>query len=260
MFDNNVVAYVSPLLRGAGVPHAFSTRLGGVSGGPFASLNLGNPAGSPQQDDPANIARNYRLLREAVGCPDRRLVFAHQVHGACVIDPADAAVTDTLYGGDELGKADAITSADAALLVSVRTADCVPVLLAAHDGRRVAAVHAGWRGVIAGVVTAALRQFELPADVIAAVGPSIGFDAFEVGPEVADVFDAAFDPDSPTRRSSDGRAHIDLRLAIERQLRSVGVTRIDNTDRCTVAHADEFFSHRRDNGVTGRMAAVIGAR
>jgi hypothetical protein len=256
-FDNQVVAYVSPLLRGAGVPHAFSTRVGGISRGPFDSLNLGNPAGCEQQDAPDNISANYARLHAAVGCAGRRRVFTHQVHGACVVDADSATRTDVIYDGDEIGQADAITSGDPTLLLSVRTADCVPVLLA--GGGRVAAVHAGWRGVVAGVVTAALRGFDRPADVIAAIGPSIGPDAFEVGPDVAAEFRRVFGRLAPVRPAAGDKALVDLKGAIELQLRAAGVTRLDTTDCCTVTDEATFFSHRRERGITGRMAAVIGA-
>jgi YfiH family protein len=258
-FSNGVVAYVSPLLRGAGVPHAFSTRIGGVSDGPFASLNLGNPSGCPQQDESDNIAENYRRLHAAIGCGGRRRVFVHQVHGACVVDPAIASATDTIHGGQEIGRADAIVSDDASLILSVRTADCVPVLLASDNGCCVAAVHAGWRGVVANVVPAAVARFEDPRRVLATIGPSIGFDAFEVGAEVLAAFDGFPGHQAFVRRRDDGKGNVDLRRAIERQLQDVGVIRIDSTDRCTVTHSDEFFSHRREAGVTGRMAALIGA-
>ena len=257
-FPNDVVLYRSPRLATVGVPHGFSTRLGGVSSGPFASLNLGNPGGCPTQDDVDNITKNYRRLHAAVGCEGRQRVFAHQVHGACVLDPATSPQTDTLHGGCEIGRGDGLITSDANVLLSVRTADCVPVLLSSADGRRVSACHAGWRGVIAGVVTEALNRFENPGTVIAAIGPCIGYDAFEVGPDVADEFDRVFGHESPMRRLADGKARVDLKQALAVQLRRAGVERIDTTDRCTVTHADEFFSHRRENGVTGRMAAVIG--
>ena len=259
---NAVVIYCSPFLTAAGVPHAFSTRSGGVSDGPFASLNLGNPGGVLQQDSTENIAENYRRLHAAIGCEQRRRFFAHQIHGNIVLDPARSPQTDSIHGGSEIGKGDALVATDPAILLSVRTADCVPVLLADADGRRVAACHAGWRGVIAGVVLEALKRFADPGRVIAAIGPSIGYDAFEVGPEVADEFDRVFGAQSPTRRLADGKARVDLKRALAIQFARAGVSpdRIDTTDLCTVTQADAFFSHRREHGITGRMAAVIGAR
>jgi YfiH family protein len=252
--SNGVVYYASTQLENLGVPHAFSTRIGGTSPPPFDSLNLGNPIGCDIQDDYPRILSHYPLLQEACGCPHGDWCRLHQVHGAGVVrvrlgEPCDRAT-----------KGDALVSDDATRAIAVRVADCVPVLMASDDGRIVAAVHAGWRGVVAGVVTAALREMNVPPSrVIAAVGPSISFEAFEVGPEVLEAFTAAFGAQAPTRRSLTGKGHVDLRECLRRQLVAMGVNndRIDITDRCTFRDRDEFYSHRRDKGVTGRMAAII---
>jgi hypothetical protein len=252
--SNGVVAYQSPLLTAWGVPHAFSTRLGGISPAPFASMNLGNPNGCAIQDDPERIGENYRRLRRAVGFREGERCYVHQVHGGGVARAVRGVPFDTST------KADAIVSDDGSRVLSVRVADCVPVLLAAQGGRVVAAVHAGWRGVIAGVVLAALAAMDVAAaDCVAAIGPCIGMEAFEVGGEVLDEFRRAFGPSAPLRQRSDGKGHVDLREALRRQLRSAGLTdrQIDVTDRCTFRDADEFYSHRRDNGITGRMTALV---
>ncbi len=177
--SNGVVFYASPLLERAGVPHAFSTRHGGISPAPFDSMNLGNPNGCDIQDDYERIWENYRLLQSAAGCGGRELCRVHQVHSAGVVRATSGALFDVHQ------KADAIVSEDPARVVSVRVADCVPVLVSSADGRIVAAVHAGWRGVVAGVVLSALKEMSTGSDVaefevIAAIGPSIGADAFEV--------------------------------------------------------------------------------
>ena len=251
---NGVVYYASPLLEAVGVPHAFSTRLGGVSPAPFDSLNLGNPNGCAVQDDYDRVWENYRLLQAAAGCPGAELCHVHQVHGAAVLGVREGEPFDCS------AKADAIVGADPTRVLSVRVADCVPVLLAAGDGRTVAAVHAGWRGVIAGVAVEALKR--LDGDVVAAIGPCIGFESFEVGPEVLEEFGRAFGPEALISRGPGGKGRVDLREAVRRQLEAAGVApdRIDASDRCTVRDAGEFFSHRRDRGVTGRMAAIIAPK
>jgi YfiH family protein len=257
---DGVVFYRSPLLRAAGVPHAFSTRVGGVSGGPFASLNLGNPNGFDVQDDVANIRANYDRLAAACGLGGRRRVFGHQVHGCGVLVARDGETYN--HPGQPDPKVDALVSTDRDRYVAVRVADCVPVLLATDDGRRVAAVHAGWRGAVGGVVPEALKHFPAGARVLAAIGPHISGDAFEVGPEVADEFRSRFGADGGVVIVREGRKpHIHLQRCLILQLEAAGVSRerIDTTDRCSVRDADEFFSHRRDNGLTGRMAAIIGA-
>lgn len=259
---SGVVLYQSPLLAGAGAPHAFSTRIGGVSPPPFDTLNLGNPGGCDILDSSDHLAENYRRLLSAIGCENRTLARVHQVHGnACVVLDRGGASVDPSTQADAL-----VCNADPTRIVSVRIADCVPILLASRDGRCVAAVHAGWRGVIANVVGAAvnhmIRITGSPGQLVAAIGPSIGADAFEVGDEVADAFRRAFDDDAKTliRRGPSGRPHVDLRQAIRRQLLACRIEDdcIDTTDRCTFGGADEFFSHRRDRGRTGRMAAMIG--
>lgn len=258
---DGVTFYRSSILSSAGVPHGFSTRIGGVSQGPFDSLNLGNPNGCPIQDDRENIAINYARLHIAIGCTERSRAFVHQVHGDTVATARRGEAFDTST------KADAVVCDDPSRVAAVRVADCVPVLLATRDGSVVAAVHAGWRGVVAGVVLRAAETIRTmsreDAPLLAAIGPGIGFDAFEVGPEVAAAFQSRFGGESaallkPSR--NEGKAMVDLRGALANQLRALGLSAdaIDRSDRCTFRDADEFFSHRRENGVTGRMAALIG--
>jgi YfiH family protein len=260
--DSDGLAYYrSPRLAEAGVPHAFSTRLGGVSPEPFASLNLGSTISPTLSDDPAHVRENYRRLLTAMGCQTRQWVYVHQIHGNAV---ADAREGDSFECGQF---ADAIVSDDVTRIISVRTADCVPILLADQRGRAVATVHAGWRGVIAGAVPSAITRlkenFDIPPEnILAAIGPCIGPEAFEVGPEVLTEFSTAFGADAPIRRADTGKGFVDLPAAIRIQLTAAGVPAdcIDASDRCTVRDADEFFSHRRDAGRTGRMAALIGPR
>lgn len=255
---NGVVFYASSLLAERGVPHGFSTRLGGISAAPFDAMNLGNPNGCDLQDLTDNIERNYQLMLDAIGAGGATLLRVHQVHGNAV------AIAE---GGpfDRAAKADAIITGDPQQCASVRIADCVPVLLATDDGRVVAAVHAGWRGVIADVVPAAARAIVKmnPAPLIAAIGPCISGDAFEVGGEVLAEFQRVFGADAPVRPSPiPGKGYVDLRRAIAIQLQTLGVSseRMDISDRCAVRDRAEFFSHRRDHGVTGRMAAMISPR
>ena len=256
-----VVYYGSRLLDAAGVPHAFSTRLGGVSPPPFDSLNLGNPSGCDVLDDGERIERNYALLQAAIGCEGMPRCRLHQVHGAAV---------HAVRAGEPFKsgvKGDALTSDDPNRVIAVRVADCVPILVSCDNGRSVAAIHAGWRGVIANVVGATVVQLRersgaSPHSLVAAIGPCIGFDAFEVGPEVVVEFERAFGAAAPVRRTDDGKGRIDLREAVRRQLRDAGLSddRIDMTDRCTWRDGDEFFSHRRDRGITGRMCAITAPR
>lgn len=251
----------SPLLTRIGVPHAFSTRLGGVSAPPFASLNFGNPSAlpDPERDPRENIRRNWSLLLRTIGAAGREAVQVHQVHGdgVLVVEPGTPARAD----GPET-KADAIVTADPARLLAVRVADCAPVLVTSLDARHVAAIHAGWRGAIAGVAPRAVEAMRRlgARGLAAAVGPCLAADAFEVGPEVAEQFEAAFGRDSPVIVRGQGRPHIDLKLALAIQLRAAGVDQIDVLPHCSFRDANLFFSHRRERGVTGRMVGVIGPK
>lgn len=247
---NGVAWYESEALARLGARHAFSTRIGGVSGPPFDTLNLGNPHGAAVQDALENIRENYARLAAAAGLEGRQLRRVHQVHGAEVLR-----VEHEAEPRHDLC-ADAVVTTDPRCMVTVRVADCVPVLLAGEGARMVAAVHAGWRGVIAGVVGAAVRA--MGGAAAGAIGPCIGMDAFEVGAEVAEAFRAAFGDRAPMRPGREGKWHVDLREAVRMQLVSAGVAVVDSADLCTVRDRGEFFSHRRDAGVTGRMAGVIG--
>lgn len=257
--------YVSPQLREAGVPHAFSTRLGGVSSAPFDSLNLGNPGGDVR-DERARIFENYARLEKAAGLDGRERCWLHQIHSDAVAQISRAAAHDSCAKGDAL-----ITS-DPTRVLCVRVADCCPVLLASTDGHSVAAIHSGWRGTIAGVAVAALnaplksraaegREMSVQ-NVLAAIGPCIGFEAFEVGAEVLSEFERVFGNDAPIQRRSDGKGSADIREAIRLSLLRAGIPErnIDMTTQCTHRDAQEFFSHRREKGVTGRMAALIAVK
>jgi YfiH family protein len=253
---NSVVFYASPLLEAFGVSHGFSTRLGGTSPPPFDSLNLGNPTGCAQQDDYPRILGHYRLLQEACGCPVGEYCRMHQVHGATVHRVRKGEPFDRATQGD------AIVSDDPTRAIVVRIADCAPVLLASDDGKVVAAVHAGWRGVVARVLPAAIREMRIsPQHLTAAIGPCISVEAFEVGSEVLHEFEKLFGETAPLRWRQDGKGHVDLRECLRRQLLECGVAadRIDVTHLCTYREREQFFSHRRDRGVTGRMAAMICA-
>ncbi len=244
---DGVVWYESPLLAMRNVRHGFYTRIGGVSGGPFNSLN----AGLSTDDDPANVEENRRRVMDRRPGP---LVMVRQVHGSRIAGAGDVGC-----------EADAVALSIGEGTAGVLTADCCPILLM-HPGTwgndAVAAVHAGWRGMAGGVIEAAVaRLVKLtgrPAmHIVAAIGPCIGPDAFEVGEEVADAF--GNDPATVLRRDGWPKPHIDLPAAAAVRLEHAGVRRqtIDLARLCTVERPAEFFSHRRDAGRTGRMLNVI---
>lgn len=263
------------------VPHGFSTRHGGVSTGIFATLNFGNPGDLPPEsrDPPPNIAANFAAVLRDLAAPDRRIAQVHQVHGAAVRLLRRSTPPKTPHPPQPLDlpdpKADALVTDDPSILLCIRVADCAPVLIATEDGALVAAIHAGWRGVIADVVghTIDVIRTISSAPLAAAVGPCIGPQRFEVGPEVLDEFDRAFphhpDPDHASgappstiiaRREPGGKGYIDLASALAVQLRRRRVRHIDLLRRCTASDPELFFSHRRDQGRTGRMIGIIGPR
>ncbi|WP_295879588.1 peptidoglycan editing factor PgeF [uncultured Thiohalocapsa sp.] len=225
-----------------------TTRLGGVSTGLFASLNLAAHVG----DDPAAVAANRRRLRAGLDLPAEPLWLA-QTHG-CAVATADTPDA----GSDRPPAADAALSRRPGQVCAVLTADCLPVLLCDRAGSVCAAVHAGWRGLHRGVIDAALARLGVqPDSVLAWLGPAIGPDRFEVGPEVRAAFlaqdagaGAAF------RRGAGDRWLADLYALARRRLAIAGVPRVSGGGLCTAADPDRFFSYRRD-GCTGRMASLI---
>ena len=228
-----------------------TTREGGVGSGVYASLNLGDHVG----DAPDRVARNRAILREHLKLPSEPL-WLRQVHG-CTLAGEDSPIC----GGarTRVGcEADGALSSEPGVVCVVMTADCLPVLLCDDRGTRVAAVHAGWRGLASGILERAIAAMRIPSErILVWLGPAIGPDAFEVGPEVRDRFLDA-DPQSigAFRPSSDGRLLADLAGLARRRLARLGVTGIYGGGYCTHSDPGRFFSYRRD-GVTGRMASLI---
>jgi YfiH family protein len=228
-------------------PHGFTTREGGVSHGNFRSLNLSATVG----DQPERVEENWQRLRRATG-----LAFARvcQVHGCRVVEGRD--------GLPPVEEADAVTTSIRGLAACVSVADCVPVLLADPRSGAVAAVHAGWRGTLAGAAAEGVRALveghgARPSDLLAAIGPGIGPCCFEVSQDLATRFRDAFGPSVGNPRVNGSRA--DLWRANEAVLRGAGLGRrhIDLLSLCTSCEERLFFSHRRDEGRTGRQVAFI---
>jgi YfiH family protein len=266
--SNGLITWQSSLLRALHVPHAFSTRHGGISSAPFDSLNLGNPSTSDTQDPHDHLLENYRRLQHVIGIPHMPRAWVRQVHGRSVellerepeneyAESLDAELRDRFSG--QLA-ADALVSAVPNVLLTIRVADCVPILFASHDGLLVASAHAGWRGVVGNIVAKTLRTLHeagaAPPRITAAVGPCISAEHFEVGEEVAVEF-ANHGLADAIRPVPNQKPHIDLQHAVRTQLQQAGVTAIDTHPFCTFRDAADFYSHRRDHGTTGRMAAVI---
>ncbi len=221
------------------VRHGFFTRHGGVSRGGYASLNCG--LGS--RDDPAAVEENRARVGGFLGA--RSLVTAHQVHSATAV------VIDRPLGADRRPRADAIVTATPGLAVGVLTADCAPVLCADAQAGVVGAAHAGWRGAFGGILEATIAAMEgLGARrerMRAVVGPAIGQEAYEVGPEFEAQFLAqdAGNARFFTRPGPGARPHFDLAAYAEQRLTRAGLGRVDRLASCTYAQAEDFFSYRR---------------
>ena len=246
----------SGLLRAAGFRHAFFTRKGGVSLGAYSSLSFSVAAG----DSDANVTENLARAAAELGVASPRIHFLSQVHGR---------IAQTLSGGEVQSsliqrEGDALVSHAPGLACAVRSADCVPVLLADRRSGAVAAVHAGWRGAVAGIVSSAidaLRAIAPDPDLIAAVGPHISLDAFEVSEDVAEALVAAsLDPRIVDR--SRPKPHVDLRRMLRAELHSQGLAHsaIDDVWGCTVSEPERFFSFRRDGKASGRHLSAIVPR
>ena len=233
-----------------GLPGArvvFTTRSGGVSEGPYSSLNLGILT----DDDPDRVSRNRELLSQALGLDSGSVAMGWQVHGAEIKEwagPPPAGRDGFGHPGDELSKVDGHATDRAGLGLLVLVADCLPVALASPG--RVAMLHCGWRGLAAGILERGVGFFEEPP--AAAVGPGIGRCCYEVGREVLDAF-------SGLQGVAEDQM-LDLRAVAEATLRAAGVQRVEHVDLCTSCRADLFFSQRRDGGVTGRQAAIVERR
>jgi YfiH family protein len=215
---------------------AFTTRIGGVSEGPYASLNLGRKSG----DDPERADENRRIACDAIGADVEKLALNFQVHSARVLRAAPA------LRGEH---ADGLWTDEPGLPILAMSADCLPIVLARIGKPGVAVLHAGWRGLLAGIAAAGTAA--LGGDgLVAAVGPAIGPCCYEVGEEVAAPFRERFGDDVVQE------SRLDLWTSAERALRAAGVERVDRFDRCTACEPESFFSHRRDAGITGRQGVI----
>lgn len=229
-----------------GIRAGFSTRSGGVSAPPFGSLNLGLSV----SDDPEAVRENRRRFFRALGFAPEQAAIAGQVHGSDV---------ETVERGGLYPGRDALVTRVPGVLLCITAADCAAVLFADAEAGVVGACHAGWRGAVADVTTRTLDAMVAlgadPARIEAYVSPCISAAAFEVGPEVAAQFDAAF-----VRARDGANPLVDLKAALVARLEAAGVpaSQIEASPYCTATEGDRFFSHRAEQGRTGRMMGVIG--
>ena len=250
----------SELLTARGVRHGFSTRNGGVSEGPFATLNVAVGPG----DRPEAVAENLRRLAGAIGVDASCLYQTSQVHGARV--RSVRADDDRLAVLHE--EADALVTRAKGTAIGIRVADCVPVLLFDERTGHVAAAHAGWKGVVAGVLAEAIATLDgnhgggEHTAIVAAIGPSIGPCCFEVGEDVASTIAACAPEDPRVIVRGEEKPRVDLRRVVRAQLRGLGLddAKIEDVPGCTRCEPERFFSYRRDGARSGRHLAVIAPK
>ncbi|MFL5422709.1 MAG: polyphenol oxidase family protein [Myxococcales bacterium] len=272
----------SRLLAAEGVVHGFSVRRGGVSTGGLESLNLGRGVG----DDATAVEENLQRLARAAGLPGpAAFASAYQVHGDRVVGASRDGRKQEAAGSFEFREifpateappsepaagginADAVVALEPGIAAAVRVADCVPVLLFAPERGVGVAVHSGWKGTRLSIAARGVRALQHvtgadPKNVLAAIGPSIGRCCYEVSPDLADLFRSLFGPDAADDPAKVDRPHLDLRRCVEGALLSAGVPaeRIEQVAGCTSCDRSSFFSHRRDQGRTGRHMAFIASR
>ncbi len=239
----------------AGLKHGIFTRQGGASAAPWASLNLGGNVG----DSPQAVRHNHERMYEAAGVNGACACTVWQVHSADVL-----LVRHPVRGRRWLAQADAMITDQSDTPLTMRFADCTPILMLDPVRGVIGLAHAGWRGTVQGVAAATVRLMARaygcnPRDIQAGIGPSIGPRRYQVGEEVVDAVSAYFgvteglirhDPD-------DGTAYFDLWAANRVDLERAGVEQIEVAGICTAEHTDEWFSHRAEHGRTGRFGAVL---
>lgn len=244
-----------------GIAHGFSTRKGGVSTGMWDSLNLGVSRG----DDPDHVRENYRRFLSAVGAKSSLLAMCNQVHGTEIRNLTTADLKQDPYGKVSF-EADGIMTAIPGVILTVFSADCIPVLLYDPNRRVIAALHAGWRGTAAGIVTAAVEQMTAvygtdPGDILAAIGPGIDQCCFETHEDVPNAMTSALACGSLPfiHLMENGKFSVDLKGINAKRLELAGLdpANIALCRDCTCCQADKYWSHRRQGTQRGSMASVI---
>jgi len=261
MANDSLQPLQSRLLAEAGFRHAFFTRVGGTSAGSYATLNLSTAVG----DDEEAVARNLGRAARFLGLIEQQLFWTNQMHGSNLLrlEPASSARHVRQQ------PADALIADSAPVACCVRTADCVPVLLADVRSGAVAAVHAGWRGIVAGIVPTTVKSLCASsgngAELLAAIGPHIRVGAFDVGDDVAGQLascSAGSSRAAVVRTDLGPRPHVDLALLVRGQLVQQGLPEdsIEDTGGCTFSESCRFFSFRRDGRLSGRHLSAICPR
>lgn len=255
--SGDLVTYHFESLPVEGLTHAIFTRLGGVSRGPFASLNVGNEVG----DDEAAVTENHARILAHLALAPAQVATAHQVHSNHV-----AVVTDT-DGGRVFPSTDGLVTDAPGVALLLRFADCQPILLYDPTNHALGLVHAGWRGLAQGIARRAVEAMQdafgtRPQELIAGLGPAIGPCCYTVGDNVAGALGYSLPHWKRVMKREGESWRLDLPAANAQQLAASGVLQVEQAGLCTASHPEEFYSHRQGGGETGRFAvvAVLGPR
>jgi YfiH family protein len=236
------------------IRNAIFTRKGGVSPNPWASLNVGGLVG----DDPTRVMKNKELALQAMGLSLENTFDVWQIHGDQVV------CTETpRRKNEDIRKGDAILTDKSGIVLFMRFADCVPILLYDPFRRVAGMIHMGWKGIINGIIPATINVMRNkyrtnPSDIVAAIGPSICVNHYEVGDEIVDQIKGIFPRYIQEVISSNfEKPHLDLMKSAFFLLEKSGVTKIENSNLCTACDLENWYSHRAEGGITGRFAALI---
>lgn len=237
---------------GAVFQHALITRLGGASEGAFASLNLGGTVG----DDPAAVEENHRRLFAAFNLRTDQVISPHQVHGRHVVQ------VNADDGGTIVPQTDALITDKPGVALLLRFADCTPVLFYDPVHHAAGLAHAGWRGAAAGIVPTTVKCMQStfgtkPHALWAGIGPAIGPEHYAVGPEVASAIEQTLPNTVSVTERRNGEIFLDLPGAVFAQLRAAGVGHVERSELYTSERTDEWYSHRVENGRTGRFGVLV---
>lgn len=260
--EARITYYTSPLLDRHGIKHMFTTRRGGVSAGVFESLNFAVGAGDIR-DSKENVIKNHALAAEVFGLTENDICRSYQNHSTNVEVVGNEHKSTGIYKDPFPYGVDGLVTKEKNLILSIRTADCVPVLLFDYQNRVCAAVHSGWRGTLGRIAANAVEKMcSLGADqnrIVAAIGPCIGACCYEVGRELWEAFAQADKGFAACFTEKDGKVFFDLTMANEMILEKSGVKaeNISSARLCTCCDKENFFSHRRDGANRGTMSALI---
>jgi len=253
----NIKYYVPDTIARTGLVRVgFSTREGGVSSGCYSSMNLRWNC----DDSRENVLENFKLITDAIGIDYRDVVHSKQVHEDVVMavdesDKGNGIIRENVYES-----ADALVTDKAGVALATSFADCTPVFFLDPVKKVIALAHSGWRGTVKRISAKTVEKMmsdygSNPADIIAAIGPSIQLECFEVGDDVAEIFISEFGKE--TVEKINGRFHVSMQTAIRKQLNEIGVKNIDDCGICTYCNSDLLFSHRKTNGRRGNMCAFM---